>query len=118
MSPRFVSFRVGFISIFLFFLSEQFRFKFMVHISKEHFSPCKIQDREKRKLHKAWWRARQFPACTSKNYQNKHGRRQIEKIVMKIFYENKQAQKCLNIAERTGDNGRKAQIHIGGMRQY
>jgi len=48
MSPRFVSFRVGFISIFLFFLSEQFRSKFMVYISKEHFSPCKTQDREKK----------------------------------------------------------------------
>jgi len=103
---------------FSFFLSEQFRSKFMMYISKEHFSPCKIQVREKRKLHKACSRARQFPACTSKNYQNKHGRRQILKIGMKIFYENKQAQKCLNIAERTGDNGRKAQIHIGGMRQY
>jgi len=35
---------------FSFFLSEQFRSKFMMYISKEHFSPCKIQVREKRKL--------------------------------------------------------------------
>jgi len=85
---------------------------------KNIFHLVKFKTVKKRKLHKACSRARQFPACTSKNYQNKHGRRQIVKIGMKIFYENKQTQKCLNIAERTGDNGRKAQIHIGGMRQY
>lgn len=113
LSPRFVWFWL--VPCLLYFdLSSlgQFHCKFMAHISLEHFSPCKSQDREKKiKLHKSQREEENFQRARSKNYQNKHDRLKIVKIGMKIFYNNKQAQKCLNSFGKTGDKGRKIQIN-------